>query len=322
MSLEYALNDRLTATGGLRLTVENKDFIARRTEGPFGSGTLGPVTRDLSATVLSGDFTLDYALNDAVNLYGRYSRGFRSPNVQGRIVFGDAVTVADTEFIDSFEAGFKSTFMGGRGVLNGAAYYYETKDQQVTAVGGAGNFNQLFNADSVQGMGIELDAFLNPTDNIELTAGFSINDTEIDDPDLEVGICGSPCTVLDPINATTGNALIDGNPLPQAPKYIANATARYGFPLANGGELFAFGDIAYRSEVNFFLYESEEFRSEALTEIGLRGGYVHNDGQWEVAGYVRNLTGQVALEGGVDFNNLTGFLNEPSTYGVEILTRF
>jgi iron complex outermembrane receptor protein len=321
-SLEYALNDRLTATGGLRLTVENKDFIARRTEGPFGSGTLGPVTRDLSATVLSGDFTLDYALNDAVNLYGRYSRGFRSPNVQGRIVFGDAVTVADTEFIDSFEAGFKSTFMGGRGVLNGAAYYYETKDQQVTAVGGAGNFNQLFNADSVQGMGIELDAFLNPTDNIELTAGFSINDTEIDDPDLEVGICGSPCTVLDPISATTGNALIDGNPLPQAPKYIANATARYGFPLANGGELFAFGDIAYRSEVNFFLYESEEFRSEALTEIGLRGGYVHNDGQWEVAGYVRNLTGQVALEGGVDFNNLTGFLNEPSTYGVEILTRF
>ena len=321
-SAEYALTDQLTATGGLRLTVENKDFTARRTIGPFGSGTLGPIDRELEDTVVSGDFTLDYAVSPTLNVYGRYARGFRSPNVQGRIVFGDAVTVADTETIDSVEAGFKSTLLDGRAVLNGAAYLYATDDQQVTAVGGAGNFNQLFNADSVKGMGVEFDAFVNPTDYLELTAGFSINDTEIDDPDLEVGICGSPCTVLDPINAATGNALIDGNPLPQAPKYIANATARFGQPVGDGGELFIFGDIAHRSRVNFFLYESEEFQSAPLTEIGLRGGYVHNDGQWEIAGYVRNLTGEVALEGGVDFNNLTGFLNEPSTYGVELIARF
>ena len=320
-SVEYDLTDRLTATGGLRLTVESKDFEASRLIGPFGSGTLGPVTRNLDDTVLSGDFTLDYALRDDLSVYARYARGFRSPNVQGRIVFGDAVTVADTETIDSIEAGFKSTFLGGRGVLNGAAYYFNTNDQQVTAVGGSGNFNQLFNADSVRGQGIELDAFLNPTDNIELTAGFSINDTEILDGDLEVGICGSPCTVLDPVNPVTGNAQIDGNPLPQAPKYIANASARYGFPIASG-ELFVFGDIAHRSTVNFFLYESVEFQSEPLTEIGLRGGYVHNDGDWEIAGYVRNLTGETALEGGVDFNNLTGFLNEPAIYGAEITKRF
>ena len=321
-SAEYAVTDRLTATGGLRLTVEDKDFTAFRTLGPFGSGTLDPINRDLSATVLSGDFTLDYAINDDVSVYGRYARGFRSPNVQGRIVFGDIVTVADTEFIDSFEAGFKSTILGGRGVLNGTAYYYDTQDQQVTAVGGAGNFNQLFNADSVVGYGVEIDAFLNPTDFLELTAGFSYNDTEIDDPDLEVGICGSPCTVLDPINPVTGNAQIDGNPLPQAPKYIANATARFGLPVGDGFEAFVLGDIAHRSQVNFFLYESAEFRSEALTEIGLRGGIGSLDGNWEVAGYVRNLTGETALEGGVDFNNLTGFLNEPSTYGVELTTRF
>ena len=171
-------------------------------------------------------------------------------------------------------------------------------------------------------MGLEFDAFLNPTDNVELTAGFSINDTEIDDPDLEVGICGSPCTVLDPINPVTGNAQIDGNPLPQAPKYIANATARFALPFRDAGEFFVFGDVAYRSEVNFFLYESQEFRSEGLTEVGLRGGYVTEDGDLELAGYIRNLTGEVALEGGVDFNNLTGFLNEPSTYGVELIKRF
>ena len=321
-SAEYAFTDRLSATGGLRLTFEDKDFRAFRLIGPFGSGTLAPIERELEDEVVSGDVTLDYVVNDNLNVYGRYARGFRSPNVQGRIVFGDAVTVADTETIDSLEAGFKSTFMGGRGVLNGAAYVYETEDQQVTAVGGAGNFNQLFNADSVKGVGVEFDAFLNPTDFLELTAGFSINDTEIDDPDLEVGVCGSPCTVTDPINPETGNALIDGNPLPQAPKYIANVTARFGLPVGNGFEAFVFGDVAHRSQVNFFLYESSEFRSEALTEVGLRGGIASLDQDWEIAGYIRNLTGEVALEGGVDFNNLTGFLNEPTTYGVELMTRF
>ena len=318
---EYDLSERLTATAGLRLTFEDKDFTASRSIGPFGSGTLGLQERELSDTVLSGDFTLDYALNDDVSLYGRYSRGFRSPNVQGRVVFGDIVTVADTETIDSVEAGFKSTFLDGRAVLNGSAYLFKTQDQQVTAVGGAGNFNQLFNADSVDGKGIELDAYVNPTDYIQLTAGFSINDTEIDDDALEIGVCGSPCTVLDPINPDTGNALVDGNPLPQAPKYIANATARFGLPVGPG-EVFVFGDIAHRSTVNFFLYESVEFQSEPLTEIGLRGGYALNDGQYEIAGYVRNLTDELSLEGGVDFNNLTGFLNEPRTYGVELLAKF
>ena len=321
-SADVALTDRLSAIAGLRFTAEDKDFTAFRTIGPFGSGTLAPITRELSDDVVSGDFTLQYDLAENLSVYGRYARGFRTPNVQGRIVFGDIVTVADTETIDSVEAGFNSSFLGGRGILNGAAYYYNTQDQQVTAVGGAGNFNQLFNADSVVGYGVEFDAFLNPTDFLELTAGFSLNDTEIDDPDLEVGICGSPCTVLDPINPVTGNAQIDGNPLPQAPKYIANATARFGIPVDNKFEAFVFGDIAHRSQVNFFLYESNEFRSEALTEIGLRAGIGGLDNEWELAGYVRNLTDEVALEGGVDFNNLTGFLNEPRTYGVELMTRF
>ena len=320
-SVVWDATDQLTATLGLRATAESKDFTARRLIGPFGSGTLGPVTADLSDEVLSGDFTLDYEVNDDMSVYGRYARGFRTPNVQGRIVFGDVVTVADTETIDSFEVGAKTSFAQGRGVLNASAYAYETDNQQVTAVGGAGNFNQLFNADSVKGLGFEIDAYYNPTDALQFTAGMSINDTEIDDPNLEVAPCGAACTVLDPINPATGNARIDGNPLPQAPKFIANATARYGFDVGSG-ELFVFGDIAHRSSVNFFLYESEEFQSEPLTEIGLRAGYVHAGGDWEVAGYVRNLTGETALEGGVDFNNLTGFFNEPSIYGAEITKRF
>ena len=48
-------------------------------------------------------------------------------------------------------------------------------------------------------------------------------------------------------------------------------------PLGNG-ELFAYTDWAYRSEVNFFLYESTEFTGKELLEGGLRVGYNWSDG--------------------------------------------
>lgn len=320
-SVVWQATDRLTATGGVRLSIENKDFVASRTIGPFGSGTLAPLEANLDDTVLTGDLSVNYELNEAVNLFARYSRGFRAPNVQGRLVFGDAITVADTETIDSIDVGFKSRFLDGRGTLNATAFIFETQDQQLTAVGGAGNFNQLLNAEAVGGKGIEIDASLAPTDFIELTAGFSINDTEIFDGSLEVGACGAPCTILDPVNPVTGNAQIDGNSLPQAPKYIANASARFGLPISDVGELFFFGDVAHRSAVNFFLYDSAEFRSDGLTEVGLRVGYAHED-DLEIAAYVRNAFGVTELEGAVDFNNFTGFINEPSIYGVEVTKRF
>ena len=320
-SATIALTTRLELAAGLRFSHEEKDFTASRLIGPFGAPPLGPITRDLDASNLSGDISLRYQVTDGANIYARYARGFRAPNVQGRIVFGDAVTVADTETIDSFEAGVKGTFLGGKGRFNAAAFYYSTNDQQLTAVGGAGNFNQLLNADHVRGHGFELDLGLDPVERLTLTAGVSLNNTRIDDPGLEVGICGAPCTVLDPINPATGNALIDGNPLPQAPRWIANGTVNYTIPVGPG-EVFTFADFAYRSNINFFLYESVEFRDRDLFEVGARIGYRFNDGAFEISAFGRNIFDDTSVLGAIDFNNFSGFVNEPAVYGVELKKRF
>ena len=42
----------------------------------------------------------------------------------------------------------------------------------------------------------------------------------------------------------------------------------------------------------------------------------------EVAGFARNVTNQVRVTGAIDFNNLTGFINEPRTYGVQFKALF
>jgi iron complex outermembrane recepter protein len=74
--------------------------------------------------------------------------------------------------------------------------------------------------------------------------------------------------------------------------------------------------------VSFFLYDSAEFNGDPLLEGGLRIGYNWNSGQYELALFGRNITNEQELVGGIDFNNLTGFVNEPRIFGLEFSARF
>ena len=135
-----------------------------------------------------------------------------------------------------------------------------------------------------------------------------------------IGVAPGFCTVRDPVNANF-TANVDGNAFTQAPEYIATFTARYGIPIGSG-ELFFFTDWAFQGETQFFLYESDEYFSDDTMEGGARIGYSHNDGQWEVAVFGRNITDEENVKGGIDFNNFTGFDNEPRIVGVTVSARF
>ena len=329
---EYDATDRLTLRGGLRYTHDEKAFSATVIEAaPFGAPVGGPYRVDVDESNVSWDLSAVYAASDAVNVYARVATGFRAPSIQGRLLFADpaapngGVTTAGSEEAISFEAGIKADLWDRRARLGLNVFRYEVDDQQIIAVGGAANIATLLNADRTTGQGLELDLEAWVTDSLLVTLGSSYNDTEINDPTLSVAGCAQ-CTITDPpvLDADgqpTGRYYIDGNPLPQSPKWVHNLTARWGVPVGQG-EFFVFTDWAYRSEVNFFLYESPEFTGKSSLEGGLRLGYNWADGNREVAVFGRNITDQTRIVGGIDFNNLTGFLNEPRTVGVEFTARF
>jgi iron complex outermembrane receptor protein len=324
------VSDAIKLRGGLRYTKDEKDFVADRFQAPpFSPTFIGRRTANTSATNTSADFSASYALNKTANVYARVATGFRAPAIQGRLLFGDTLSVAKSETVTSYEAGYKADLMNRRARVAFNVFSYEIKDQQLTAVGGAANFNQLVNAAKTTGSGAEFDVKLLPTDNLLLTLSGSLNKTKIKDPNLRVDACGSGCTVLDPITAPIDPSIgkfaptvsINGNSLPQAPETTLSFTARYNMPLA-GGELFVLTDWTYRSEINFFLYDSVEFKGKPLTEGGLRVGYSFGNGKYEAAAFVRNLTNQIRVVGGIDFNNLTGFINEPRTIGASFKASF
>lgn len=345
-SLTYQLTDALSVTGGLRYSNDHRDYVvvrSRDTQFPnFLQNPLGTVRRSVGDDNVSWDVSATYAVNDDVNLYARIASSYRAPSIQGRILFPPAtatplesgVTVGQSETNISYEAGIKSTFLDGRGRFNLGGFLYNLRNAQLTAVGGGVNANRLINADNVRGYGFEADLELRPVPELTLTAGISYNHTEIRSPGLTTAACGavrtdtitnvSLCTILDPIvtpAAPFSPAIvnIDGNSLPQSPEWIANWTARYAIPVGEG-EVYAYTDWAYRSKINFFLYESVEFADNNLLEGGLRVGY--KTANYDVSVFVRNITDDNSAVGGIDFNNLTGFVNEPRIWGVEAGFKF
>ena len=317
-SVAYDVSDKLTVAGGLRFTDEEKVFTAGRAIGPFGSGALAPRTVTVGDEQVSWDISATYQQSEDVSYYAKIARGFRGPSVQGRLVFGNDISSADSETVLSYEAGVKSELFDNRVRANANVFLYTLEDQQLTIVGGLNNTVALFNADESEGYGFEADVEALITDNLVVTGGLSYNETEITDDLLLSPGCGASCTVLDPAVLVNGQTFfnISGNSFPNAPEWIANFTARYGVPF-QGGEAFIFTDWAYKGDTNFFLYESTEFGEDGYWLGGLRAGWEGENGV-AVSAFVRNLTDELVLEGGIDFNNLTGFVNEPRTWGIEL----
>ncbi|MFM9879013.1 MAG: TonB-dependent receptor [Burkholderiaceae bacterium] len=318
-SVGYQFTDAFNLRGGLRFTNDKKSLSTTTVQAGFfpidASNGLSRSTKDSQP---SFDLSGTYKLNPDTNLYGRLATGYRGSSILPPSAFG-ALSSAPPETVTSYEAGVKADLFDKKARIAFGGFFYEVKDLQLSAVGGNSNATSLVSAQKATGQGLELsfDAYLTP--NLLFSLSGSYNQTKIKDPSLSVTPCGG-CTVTNPINAA-GRAVIDGNPLPNAPKYIANFTLRYGIPHDNRGEYYIYTDWAYRSKVNFFLYESVEFTGKSLLEGGLRVGYTWADGKYEVAAFGRNITNTERITGAIDFTNV-GFVNEPRTFGVQFKAAF
>ncbi|MGJ3649247.1 TonB-dependent receptor [Sphingomonas sp. GlSt437] len=334
----YDLTDRLTLTGGVRVTNDTKSTnlllhpnfatLTVPATAPNSSYACGNATYcRLSDTQPSWDVSLLYRLNHGVSLYARYARGFRGPTVQGRsAVFASAYSTATSEKNTSYEAGIKTSLLDDRLHFNVAGFYYNVDNIQLNGNDSNGN-GVLFNGNKGKGYGVEAELEARPVQNFHINMGISLLHTEINAPNVyaQVGAAGGvPSeTVLNPTIRIGNNyyALIDGNPFPNAPNYNINLSARYDLPLGGNSKLFVAGDFNMQGKTDLVLYRSVEYVADGNYELGGKVGYAF--GRYEIAAFARNLTDRKNLIGAIDTSNYrAGIYNDPRVFGVIISGSF
>jgi iron complex outermembrane receptor protein len=319
----YKLGDKFTLTAGARYTNDHKKTRLLKAN----NSTTCTTTATFNCLVKlkdekpSWDISALYQATPDVSIYARIARGFRGPTIQGRsAVFSAPFTTADSETITSYEAGFKSQLLDNTLRFNASAFYWTLKNIQLNGNDSFGN-GVLFNADKAEAYGLEAELTYRPIDNLSFTLGGSLLHTEIKDDRVFAQVCGLNgvivCTVNDPtITNTRGTfAQINGNPLPNAPKYTLNATARYDIPVSDTSGFFIGTDWNIQGYTNFVLYKTDEFYSKNNFEGGLKIGY--NTGDFEVAAFARNITNEKNLKGVIE-NYMATVYNEPRIIGVSL----
>ncbi|WP_423325888.1 TonB-dependent receptor [Sphingomonas sp. 4RDLI-65] len=327
--VSYELAPKLTISAGGRITEDKKRTELLKTANTVTNGVTyrGRTDVTLKATKPSWDASVLYQVNPDISLYSRVAQGFRGPTIQGRsAVFNADFTTANSETILSWETGIKTRLLNNTLSLNATVFGYRVKDIQLNGNDVNGN-GVLFNADKAEAYGMEAEANWKPVPNLTLGAGLSLLHSAIRDKNVYAQVCilngVVVCTVEDPTIKVGANtfAQIDGNPLPNAPEYNVDLTARYDQPLGNGGRAFIAGDFNIQGYTQFVLYKTKEFTANGNFEGGLKIGYSAPDDAYELAVFARNITGEKNLKGVIE-NYMAAVFNEPRIIGVSLSGKF
>ena len=283
--VDYDVSSKLALTGGFRLEHESRhlrDFDTT-TSPVIGIGV--PDGRaDQSYTEASGKLALNYHLSDASLVYASASRGVKSGGFTAyNTLTPDQLAPFRPEVLYAYEIGTKNELDGHRLRLNGAAFYYDYRHQQVQSaiydpVYGA--VGKIVNAPRSHIYGLEAELDWAPVAGLEITQGLSWRKGKFDRFD-DLDIAASTAAGH---GVTVSRAGQDQG----FPHWSYNGSARYRMPLG-GYVLEGEGDYAYHGTLDPVLL-GPNFRVHDywLVNATLTLG----KGPWSVGLYARNLFDQ------------------------------
>ncbi len=289
-SIEYDISPMWNVAFEIRYTEEDKKTNEIENNFPSQTPPTGFQSRDFDFVTPRG--IVSFTPTDDLLVYISAAKGVKS----GGFNPGSAsFSTFDEETNWTYELGSKYTFWGGRARLNGAAFFIDWDDQQITATDPDDTRLPItVNVAKTEIKGVELEALLNPTDWLQLNAGATIIDAEYkegatttlellaDCADLPI-----PCDVNLPFIGPVTSGSIAGRKVVGAPDKTFNVGAQVTLPLPAGGmEFFSRVDYSWRDTA--FIDEANAGFIPQRDTLNLRIG-VQND-RWSIQGYCNNLT--------------------------------
>jgi iron complex outermembrane receptor protein len=226
-------------------------------------------------------FIAEYDVLEHLNVYGKYAGAYKSggfnirdPDEEGfSNGFGE-------EKLNAFELGFKGEALDRKVRLSTAIFYQKFDDYQYNfQIPGTISGSRVFNIDTGEMSGIEMEVMAMPVTGLLLQASYAYLDSKLDDVDNPL---------YDPEVPLSSETV--GGSFGSAPKNTYSFVAGYTFPATSIGVVDANASYNYvdkrdpKSETGYRdAYDLINARV-ALSEISGLGG------QWEVALWGKNLT--------------------------------
>lgn len=341
--LDYKLTEALKLTLGGRYTNERKDIRRQFAVGtprfvlfnlPYGG------VPDAKFNNFSPTATISYEASDAVNVYARWARGYKSGGFNGETDVGGLIgspfncTTApgnaselcnpySPEKVDSYELGLKTKLAGGKLIFNVAAFWDEHKDIQLsvfTAQGAAASV--VLNAAAARIRGLEFEAVARPIPALTINGSFAILDA-----DYKSFIDG-------------GVDVSNNRAFPHTPKTTATLGIDWRVLEGGWGKLNLTGDFNHVSSYYTFPFAltgnpaletiagNTRSKGRSIVNMNARLSDLKIGGaKTELSLWVRNLTKEDSASNFIDFGpgfgGLTlGYFPDPRTYGITLGAKF
>jgi outer membrane receptor protein involved in Fe transport len=317
----YQIARPLKATLGLRAFHASVGIDANET-GFIVDGEYFEVIDEVNERGIIPKFNLVYEPGSSKLIYATVAKGYRlgAANEIVPDVFcgaelqdlpgGEHPRTYESDFLWSYEIGFKGTWANGRLMTNAAIFYNDWENLQQNRILECG-YNYTSNVGAAHSTGLELEFRAKPNAQLELGGGMGLLRAVIDEsgPHLE---------------AERGDKILF------TPSFTANANAQYTYALPNNNSLYIRADLQHAGErLNTFSPENEgeAYRVFApYTIVNARIGLLFK--VYELSFFVNNLTNTAANFGDIfsvatDIPGRPRFAtNRPVTVGLQAGVRF
>ena len=290
--------------------------------------------------------TLEWKPNDDLLFYGSVAQGIKPSGIStvtgGAGGFDPDLLRYDQEKVLVYELGGKTSWYDGRLQLNGAAFFQDFTDKQVSTQvpldTGLLGISPV-NADGAEVWGIESEVIWLATENLSFNLSYTWLDTEYTDfkrtssSVSDLARAGN-CAVVQVGGNDTCQIDLSNRDLEDAPDHSFVGVTTYSFPLTSEMDVFADLQVQYQSERNDSAFSVLEYEDYWLTDLrlGLSGE------KWQLLGYIDNVLDEDVTRSGFvspDFTEIQivgstfvlpnqGFYNlaPPRTYGMRLSVNF
>lgn len=272
------------------------------------NGTIVPdAAQKRTSSKLTGKVGVDYTFDSGTMVYGHFSRGYRAGSFASQFYGGNPIDFVAPEKVDAYELGLKTRFLDGRATLTAAAFLTKYKNQQLNEVIGTTGFIRSAPGSTIKGVEMEIAA--RPIPTLSANLGLTYLEATYD-------------------KLTLSGTNLDGNTLPNAPKFTLNAGFDWTAAELGAGKIVFSPNLTYTSKQYFspFNNKAGNFNLNAPSNVMLDATLGWESDNLELRVWATNILNKKLFMYGLNLRDAFGYdymlHAPPRSYGVTAKYRF